>query len=49
MPPEYNFVSSTLKITASEHLDVSKDLESTSTKSIAQLLDEEKEEDTKEK
>jgi hypothetical protein len=33
--------NSTLKVTASENLDVSKDLESEQTKSISELLNEE--------
>lgn len=47
MKPDEIFIPSVLKVIASAQLDVSADLRSESTKSISELLDEEK--DNKEK
>jgi hypothetical protein len=43
------FAFSTLKVVASESVDVSKDLESTESKSVSELFNEKKEEQKKEK
>lgn len=47
MKNEKFFVESILHVVASENIDISADLESTSNQSIAELLNEEKKEDTK--
>jgi hypothetical protein len=45
MKEDISFIPSTLKVTASENLDISKDLEAETTKTIAELIeDEEKDE-----
>jgi hypothetical protein len=48
MLKDHQHAFSTLKVTASDTLDISRDLESSSNKSISELLDEEKKEDNKE-
>lgn len=48
MLKNHHHALSTLKVTASENLDVSADLASSSNKSISELLDEEKKENNKE-
>lgn len=43
-----HFIQSELKVVASENLDISDDLDSTQTKNISELLNNEKEENTNE-
>lgn len=47
MKNEKFFADSVLHVVASENIDISADLESTSNQSISELLNEEKEEDQK--
>ena len=49
MKDDPQFIPSTLKVTASENLDVSKDLETEPEKSIAELIEEDEEKDTTKK
>lgn len=49
MRKKKNIANSTLKVVASEHLDVSRDLESSQTKTISELLNDKKEEENNEK
>ena len=49
MKDETQFISSTLKVTASEHLDISKDLETEPEKTIAELIEEDEEKEASDK
>jgi hypothetical protein len=45
MKKKKNIANSTLKVVASENVDISRDLESSQTKTISELLNEKKEEE----
>jgi hypothetical protein len=45
MKEDIPFIPSALKVTASENLDISKDLETETTKTIAELIEEDEEKD----
>jgi hypothetical protein len=49
MKDETQFIPSTLKVTASEHLDISKDLETEPEKTIAELIEEDEEKEASDK